>query len=86
MLPQVKLPGQEITVQGRHIFDWFTGISCDNRLYFTYAGSQTITPYAESAIYILFPEPLTLSEQQVRLRSKEIIFVSGTHDKSYMNS
>lgn len=65
VLPFVRQSGEEITVQGRHIFDWFAGLHCQNRIYFTYPGSQTITPYAESVIYIIFPEPLTLSHQQL---------------------
>lgn len=68
VLPEVSKPGQEITVQGKPIFDWFDGLQCHNRFYYTYPGSQTISPFAESVIYIIFPEPLTLSHEQVSFK------------------
>lgn len=46
-------------------FQWFLSAQTNNKFYYTYPGSLTTTPYSENVIFIVFPNPLSLSHTQV---------------------
>ena len=39
----------------------------ENRAYYTYMGSMTTPPCAEDVLWIIFKQPMPVSEEQVRI-------------------
>lgn len=66
LLPKISQPGQQITTTANHVLPWFSSVYCENKVYFSYPGSLTTEPYYPSVAWIIFPEPITLSDSQVR--------------------
>lgn len=64
LLPNIKEPNNYIDITGNTSLKWFANVGMPSH-YYTYPGSLTTPPYSENAIWIVYPKPLHVSEDQL---------------------
>lgn len=67
-IPRILREDSSVVVNTADIILWFLPKLIEHNRYtdyFAYPGSLTTPPFAESATFIIIPEPLTVSHEQV---------------------
>ena len=77
MLPSIKYKGQKSAFRERHEIVEIhpEGLLPGSKAFWTYPGSLTTPPLLESVIWIVFKEPVHVSEEQVRNGMSIFVFI-----------